>query len=98
MQQLLLKYVDSLIYYIRVCYTNFINLSKFQVNRVTHIKVTRQDVFNQARVMVICVESDLKYLEATFILVSHQINVSFDYRFCHSITIIGMEIVCRPCL
>ena len=36
--------------------------------------------------MVIGACSDLKYLEAAFIMKRHQINVTFDHRFCHSFT------------
>ena len=49
-------------HYIYVWHANYIYLSKFQVNAVTSIEVIVQNVFSYARVMVIGVGNNLKYI------------------------------------
>ena len=62
-------------HYICTSHTNFIYVSKFQVNTVTNIEVIRQNVFSHARVMVIGVNSDLN----KFVLSGGSIPLSLGF-------------------
>ena len=73
----MLQYVDCLIHHNYVWHTNFIYLSKVQINTVSNIEVTciRQNVFSHAIAMFI-----LKYI--LYIVVQFQNHNTSETNLC----------------